>query len=243
MSIIAKKHISYFLIPCALGLLFTNAKAQVNSPLQASEKRINDANTFHRHHLGAVSLMRASAYLDGQERPFESLLFKERALYLKTNDLLALDRKGALDSALLFLKNRSNKAQKQRTAFHIATYFFYNQNYAEALKYYELAGIDNLTNEEIADTKFETAYCYFVQGDIEKAEAYFGTMRETPGKYYNAGNYYYGLLAYNKGDYKSALRSFARVENDPTYSKVVPYYVAEINYFQGHKNEALKLAT
>ena len=58
-------------------------------------------------------------------------------------------------------------------------------------------------------------------------------------KYYIPANYYYGFISYYDKDFTEALRAFKLVEIYEEYKGVVPYYITEIYYFQGNKDEAL----
>src|SRR5688500_19673862 len=59
-------------------------------------------------------------------------------------------------------------------------------------------------------------------------------------RYYYPSNYYYGYISYSDREYSEALKSFKLVENQGQYQGLVPYYIAEIYYFQGKKDEALR---
>ncbi len=59
-------------------------------------------------------------------------------------------------------------------------------------------------------------------------------------KYYIPANYYYGFISYYDKQYNEALKAFKLVETHDDYKGVVPYYIAEIYYFQGKKDEALR---
>ncbi|MGF2411383.1 MAG: tetratricopeptide repeat protein, partial [Ferruginibacter sp.] len=107
--------------------------------------------------------------------------------------------------------------------------------------YYERAGLDNLSNEEIADAKFERAYCYFNLKRFDEAKPLFDEIHQLPSnKYYFPANYYYGFICYYDKQYNEALKAFKLVETRDEYQGVVPYYIAEIYYFQGKKDEALR---
>jgi len=155
---------------------------------------------------------------------------------LKTNDHFALER------AKKLLQEISSKPLQDRLSLAIAQYYFVKGKMIEAIPYYEGAGIANLDNGEIADAKFELAYAYFNNRQFVAANSLFAIMKEVPGKYYSPGNYYYGLLAYNDGDFEAALKSFERISNEPIYRPVVPYYMAEIYYFMGQRDKALSEA-
>src|SRR4029078_8958122 len=65
-------------------------------------------------------------------------------------------------------------------------------------------------------------------------------MKDDPN--YIDANYYYGFIAFRDRNYGQALESFKVVENEPNYESIVPYYIAQIYYVQGRKDEALKYA-
>jgi tetratricopeptide (TPR) repeat protein len=136
-----------------------------------------------------------------------------------------------------------NKFYYQRISFTLAQYYFKHNELTRAIPLYESAGLNNLDNKEIADAKFELAYCYFNDRQFGKAEPLLLAIKEIKdGKYYTEGNYYYGLLSYNENKYKEALKSFDRVKDVREYRSVVPYYIAEIYYFMGDRAKALKQA-
>ncbi len=144
------------------------------------------------------------------------------------------------DSAMLVIKHSSDKARCERIAYDLGQYYFSHNRLEDAITYYQMAGVSNLNNREIIDEKFELAYCYFSTKQFDRAEPLLATIKELKeGKYYSAGNYYYGLLAYNENNYKDALQSFDRIKALPQYRNIVPYYIAEIYYYTSERQKAL----
>lgn len=149
----------------------------------------------------------------------------------------------AEEQIIRYIAETVNPVYRQRAAFALAQYYFQHNNLPAAIANYELAGIDNLSNTEIADAKFELAYSYFNERNFERAKPLFAIIKELPdNKYYISGNYYYGLLAYNDKNYDEALKSFERIHNQEEYKDIVPYYEAEISYFQGNYDKVLTLS-
>lgn len=165
----------------------------------------------------------------------------EQAKFIRVVSKLKLDKENAVKDAKTFMNETGNVALQERAAYYLGQYFFKKERLAEAIPFYEQAKIDNLTNTEIIDLKFELAYCYFNNKIFEKAEQMFASIKDVKAKYYSAGNYYYGLLAYNFGRFDEALSSFRLVEKEQQYAKIVPYYIAEIYYFKGDRKTALEL--
>ena len=164
----------------------------------------------------------------------------DKARFIYCVSCLKTSAYNAVDSADAFIAQTPNPAYKQRAAYALAQYYFHHNQLAEAIPYYEMAGIANLSNKEIANAKFELAYCYFNNQEFDKARPLFSSIKSYASSYNSAGNYYYGLLAYNQGNYKEALESFKKIDNEQQYRTIVPYYVAEIHYFMGDRKKALE---
>ena len=135
----------------------------------------------------------------------------------------------------------ANEPRRQLMSYHLAKYYFLQDNFSNAINYYETAGLDNISNEEIAHVKFEKAYCYFNLKNFDQAKSLFEEVTQlNDSKYFIPANYYYGFLCYKDKEYNKALSAFRLVETVEEYKGVVPYYIAEILYFQGKRDEALR---
>ena len=142
-----------------------------------------------------------------------------------------------------YINLEKNNARTQQMNFHLAEYYFRQEKFSEAVQRYEQANISNLSNREIADMKFHQGYAYFNLQQFAKAKPLFNsirTLKKDPN--YIDANYYYGFLAFRDRQYNDALESFKIVENEKAYASVVPYYIAQIYYIQGKKDEALAYA-
>jgi tetratricopeptide (TPR) repeat protein len=140
-----------------------------------------------------------------------------------------------------FIEVANNEPRQQIMSYHLAKYYFLKNDFSNAITYYQRAGYDNLSNEEIADAKFELAYSYFNLKQFEEAKPLFNEIHQLTGnKYYYPANYYYGYISYQDREFGEALKSFKVVESRGEYQGLVPYYIAEIYYFQGKKDEALR---
>ena len=154
---------------------------------------------------------------------------------------LKLQQAIAESEARHYISVVNNEPRRQLMSYHLAKFYFIKEDFSNAIDYYVRAGLDNLSNEEIADAKFERAYCYFNLKEFAEAKPLFDEIRQLPdNKYYIPANYYFGFISFNDRQYKEALSAFKLVETQEAYKGVVPYYIAEIYYFQGKKDEALR---
>jgi TolA-binding protein len=133
----------------------------------------------------------------------------------------------------------NNEPRQELMSYHLGKHYFTKGDYTNAINNYERAGVDNLSNEEIADAKFEKGYCYFNLKKFDEAYPLFNEIHQLPGnKYYMPANYYYGFICFYIHKYNEALSGFKVVEQQDEYRSIVPYYIAEIYYLQGKKEEA-----
>ena len=145
------------------------------------------------------------------------------------------------EDAILFLSSVNNEPRRQIMNFHLAHYYFLINDFQNAITSFTDAGFENLSNDQIADAKFEKAYSYFNLKQFAEAKPLFNEIHQlSTGKYYIPANYYYGFISYYDKQYSEALSAFKLVETFDEYKGVVPYYIAEIYYFQGKKDEALR---
>ncbi len=153
------------------------------------------------------------------------------------------DDSASVAPARQFIEQENNAARGQMLSYHLAEYEFRRGDYASALHLYESAGIDNLSNAEIANAKFHQGYAYFVKKDFERAKPLFDAIRQlrSDPNYIDA-NYYYGYISFYQKKYSDASAAFAVVENDPKYRSVVPYYIANIYLVQNQKDKAISYA-
>ena len=147
----------------------------------------------------------------------------------------------AEDEAKHYIDWVNNEPRIELMSYHLGKFYFVKNDFSNAIKYYEKAALSNLSNDEIADAKFEMAYCYFNLKRLQDAKPLFNEIHQLPNnKYYIPANYYYGFISYYDHNYSEALKSFKLVELKEEYKAVVPYYIAEIYYFQKKKDESLK---
>lgn len=146
----------------------------------------------------------------------------------------------AESEALDYIDLEKNNARVQQMNFHLGEYYFRQQKFADAASRYEQTDIANLSNREISDMKFHQGYAYFTLQRFAAAKPLFNSIRsikDDPN--YMDANYYYGFLSFRDREYNTALESFRIVENEKNYGTVVPYYIAQIYYAQGKKDEAI----
>lgn len=131
----------------------------------------------------------------------------------------------------------------QMASFYLAEYYFRQKDFGNAITYYGKAGIENLNNSEIAEMKFHKGYSHFALQQFKEAKPLLDVVRQIPkDSNYVDANYYYGFITFSERNYNEALKSFNIAMKSADYKNIVPFYIAEIYYFQGEHEKALAYA-
>ena len=231
-----------FLTPL-LALLSLSLAAQPTHSVTDPEKKYKEVKEFfvkEQYALAYPLVKELKTMYPANTVSDHSYINEDVDYYFIACELKLMQPKGEED-ALDYIQSTGNEPRRQIMAFHLAHYYFLKDNYSSAIEYFAIAGYENLSNEQIADAKFEKAYAHFNLKQFTEAKPLFNEIHQLPSnKYYIPANYYYGFISYYDKDYNEALKSFKLVETDEAYQGVVPYYIAEIYYFQGKKDEALR---
>ena len=115
-------------------------------------------------------------------------------------------------------------------------------HYKQGLKILEPIEISALTKAHQADYSFYRGYAYLMQQEYQRAAIYFQFLSKSENRYTSRGAYYYAYCMYKLGNYDKALPTLLSLENNPTYSKTVPYYIVQIYYAQGNYEEVITRA-
>lgn len=118
--------------------------------------------------------------------------------------------------------------------FMIGAVYTEKNAFKNALK--ELSKVDSkrLTRPHQEMNLFYRGYSHLMQQEFDKAAIYFA-KQSTPRSIY-----YYSYCRYRLGQYDEALSGFLKLENEKEYNKTIPYYIAQIYYYQ-HQNDSARV--
>lgn len=239
------KRLCYVIVVCLLWSFVdtTPANAQATAYFTDTKAAFSQAvEHFQQERYQLAMPLFRELYRDGETTSEESLHAQEIKFYLLACGLKLNDERAVVPAAT-FIDVEKNAPLLQQLSYELAQYYFRKQNYADAVTYYEKAGIAQLSNAQIAEAKFNTAYAYFHLQRLQEAKPLFNSIRQLNNSpHYADANYYYGFIAYNDREYGDARNCFEKVQNHPKYGRIVPFYLASIYYMGGQKEKAVDVA-
>jgi TolA-binding protein len=229
-----------------LGCVATYASySQQTFFIKSSQDPFNQAKEYfqkEQYNLAYPILKELRENLTESDKINRTVVAQEIEYYAIVSSLKQNESSAELD-AQVYADVTKNNARAEMMRFHLAEYYFRHQRFTDAIPLYETANISNLNNREVADMKFHQGYSYFTMQQFAKAKPLFDAIRQVKSDpNYIDANYYYGFIAFRDRKYNDALSSFRIVENEEQYAPIVPYYIVQINYALGKKDEAITYA-
>ncbi len=232
-------------LPLLLSAITSVSFAQKTFFYNDPQEKFNEAKEYYQkgqYNLAYPIFKELQQSLKEIDKVNTPVVAQEISYYTIASALMQNEER-AEHEALDYITLTKNTARVEMMSFQLAEFYFRQQRFSDAVDWYEKSSIANLNNREIADMKFHEGYSYFTMQQFARAKPLLDAIRQMKDDpNYIDANYYYGFIAFRDRNYSDALQSFKVVENEPNYENIVPYYIAQIYYVQGKKDEALKYA-
>ncbi len=224
-----------------LMMLYANVNAQLTQNIIEPDASFKNAKLlFQQEQFSLAYPLFKNYYISGNTNSNMPHIVKKEAKYYYIICGLQLNESASVELAQEFIQQETDLNLTQLTAYYLGEYLYRNKNYATALQYFDQTNIANLNNRQIAEMKFHQGYAYFLLQNFDKAKPLFNSIRQlTKDPNYTDANYYYGFILFAEKKFKDAIPCFIIAEKDPSYKTVVAFYLAELYYFNGDKDQAL----
>ncbi len=117
--------------------------------------------------------------------------------------------------------------------FELGNLCFVRAYYAAAIEAYAGVDADRLPAGDAAEYYFRYGYACFEQERFETAVRLMAHIDFT-SDYYPHAQYVMGYSEYRKGEYRAAKGYFTVIADHPAYSKVLPFYILQIEFNEGN---------
>ena len=141
-----------------------------------------------------------------------------------------------------FIEDHPESPHLVSAYFNLAKFQFRKRKWEDVIDY--LTEIDplDLSQKERDEYYFKKGYAYFQIDEFDQAAKAFYEIKDTDNLYVAAARYYYAHISYQNKKYQTASENFSRLENDPQFGSIVPYYLTQIYYLQGKYEQLLSYA-
>ena len=139
-----------------------------------------------------------------------------------------------------FVEANSANPHAATANYDLGNFYYNEKNYSKASSYFGKGDFSALSSEQQNNGRFRWGYSLFNQKKLKESLDQFNFIKVQGGSYGPAASYYAGFIEYTQGDFALALTDLKRAEQNPSYSKIVPYLITSLHYKQKNYAELLK---
>ncbi|MRZ26921.1 tetratricopeptide repeat protein, partial [Parabacteroides distasonis] len=198
--------------------------AQTGDKFTSTDNLYKEGKELFQERNYAAALPALKAFV--KQKPAASLL--QDAEYMLVSSAYELKDKNRIELLRKYLDRYPDTPYANRIYALLASCYFYEGKYDEALALFNSADLDLLGNEERDDCTYQLATCYLKTDNLREAAIWFETLRANSPKYAKDCDYYLSYIRYTQKRYSEALKGFLPLQDDSKYKALVPYYIAEI---------------
>jgi TolA-binding protein len=226
--------IVFFMLLLALAPVLIQAQQTVF--YQSISPEIQKAKELYlaRNYISALNQFEQIALKSGENSDIRA-----EAMFYKALCGLKLDNSNAEEQIADFMKQFPESSFRNRALFEQAVYQFDKRKYSGVLKTLDGFNKAELTKDELIHFYYLRGYSNFELEKMDAAATDFAEIKEGNSLYAAPAQYYYGHIHYLKGNYESALQEFLKLQKNPVFEKVIPFYISQIYYKQGKYREVV----
>ena len=142
-----------------------------------------------------------------------------------------------------YLKQYPDSRHANRVESMMASVYFEEEKYQEAIALYRSCDLDALADKERDEAALKLATSYLKVGNWEEAKVWFALLKDMSKTHQADAVYNLGYIDYVEGRYDAALKAFTSLKNDDVYDSLVPYYIGEIHLLRGEYKQADEVAS
>ena len=124
--------------------------------------------------------------------------------------------------------------------FQLGRLYYRKRNYRKSADWLSAARPEYLDSELRDEYYFMLGYGLFMINEFERASSSFFVIKDSQSSYGPPANYYYSHIAYNDNNLETALQGFLKLQDDESFSGLVPYYIVQIYYLQRRYDEVIE---
>ena len=194
----------------------------------------------------SVHLVEEAYYYPKASENFEERLFGivlsetsrleelDEHILLYSRSSFELDETRSIDLLLESIARTNDDSEKNDIRLSIGNKYFDRKEYKLAGKFYSEIDHTYLEVNNDQSVNFKLGYISLLDKDFAASEKYFDKVTSTSGQYTKDGYYYSGINKYYLNKVDEAVKSFEKVQDEPRYQELIPYYLTQI-YFKDER--------
>lgn len=231
-----KKHVWVAGAMCVLPLM---GMAQQTEPLTDSRRLFDDGKELFLRRDYAAAQQTLSRFV--QQKPQASLA--DEAAYMIACTSYELKSPDCIKQLEGYLEQYPNSRYANRVQSLIASAYFFQEKYPEAIACFKGCQFDLLADSERDACTLRMGTAYLKMGNLQEAAVWFSILKEVSSEYHIDAVYHLAYIDYVQKQYDKALQGFRETGESSKYAALSPYYIADIHLVRGNYQQARQIAS
>lgn len=214
-----------------------------------SEGQRSAAYTLGQEHHEALELFDKEKYAAAQaafdrvaEKHSSNDLIAIAARYYSARCAMELYNRDAEEKMTEFVEHYPDSPWLTQAYYQLGRYHYQKHRYDRAIENFATLDTSDLEEGRRHEVAFKKGHAHFKEGDFEKADQAFYSIKDQEQDYYGPANYYFAHIAYRRKNYQTALEHFQRIEDHPNFKGIIPYYLTQIHYLLENYDTVIQMA-
>ena len=171
---------------------------------------------------------------------YSSIEKKQQNQFNLLSNALRLNFSAAEKMLMQFKSEYPNAKESATIDFDVANYYFNNEKYRYALKWFSKVSENQIPKMELTLYNFNKGYTLFSAKRFKQAKPYLEKVKNDE-EFESDAHYYLGHIAYQLDDFDTAVSEFSDISN-PDQKENLNYFQADMNFRLGRFKQAITLA-
>ena len=178
----------------------------------------------------AASFEQFSALVEQTPQDREELL--QDIMFYRASSAYEMMNKDADALLCEFISLCPQSAHCNEAYFLLANFYARGERYDQAIEVYSKMNVAILNQDDKFEYYYKRGHCLFMLNRYDEALEEFDKVKDAKSKFAAPSTYFYAHILYEQGRYNLALKEFLTLQEDKSFGKIVPYYIAHIYYYQ-----------
>ena len=188
----------------------------------------------------AASFEQFSALVEQTPQDREELL--QDIMFYRASSAYEMMNKDADALLCEFISLCPQSAHCNEAYFLLANFYARGERYDQAIEVYSKMNVAILNQDDKFEYYYKRGHCLFMLNRYDEALEEFDKVKDAKSKFAAPSTYFYAHILYEQGRYNLALKEFLTLQDDKSFGKIIPYYIAHIYYYQENYEELIKIA-
>lgn len=235
---------SAILYTCLIGFWAAPVKvysqfSQNNSPASVSQNKV--VELFQQHRYAAVLSEMAFLKTPDTDAGKFGFVGEEELSYCYLASGIMLGEAAFVRKGKDAITEFRNPSLASKLSFHLGHYYFLEQQFDEAIGFYEKTDSLFLSTDEMEQFHFEKGISFFSMNKFNEArESLNHLLGHEESVYSKDASYYLGCILFSERKYDEALKMFVQLEGNTSYDKVIPFYLAYLYHLKADDEKTIK---